>query len=346
MSDAAIQIKKVVATLLSPLSTRNREIIARRFGLQTGNKETLESIGQSYSITRERVRQIEEASLAQIRETLDRNPIKPFVDLAHSIMEERGGVIQEDELFKQFSGSEKETSVNAALVFILTLTGTFVRIMDDDEVLTFWALSQAHADSFRRSADSFISALQKKGSVIPHAQLTSFINSDPMLGAVSSDTLASLLSISKNIGCNVFDEVGLTSSAEIKPRGVRDKAYLVLKKNTKPQHFRAITAMINESDFGGRSAHMQTVHNELIKDKRFVLVGRGIYGLGEWGYEPGTVKEVIASYIRQNGPSPKDSIVAHVMKTRLVKPNTVILGMQDKKLFVETDKEHVAFREA
>src|SRR3989338_3989045 len=153
----------------------------------------------------------------------------------------------------------------------------------------------------------------------------------------SFHTLASLLSISKNIGCNVFDEVGLTSSAEIKPRGVRDKAYLVLKKNTKPQHFRAITAMINESDFGGRSAPMQAVHNELIKDKRFVLVGRGIYGLGEWGYEPGTVKEVIANYVRANGPSSKDTIVAHVMKTRMVKPNTVILGMQDKKLFVEND---------
>ena len=346
MNDTRNQIKKVVAQLLASLTVRNREIISRRFGLKSGSKETLESIGQSYSITRERVRQIEEASIAQIRETLDAELIKPFIALAQSIMEERGGIVREDELFKQFSGSDKESPVNSALAFILTLYGKFVRTVDDDDVRTFWALSQTHADSFRRSADSFMSALKHRGSVVPHAQLTSFAQSDPMLGAVSSDMLASLLSISKHVGSNVFNEVGLTSSAEIKPRGVRDKAYLVLKKNTKPQHFRAITAMINESDFGGRSAHMQTVHNELIKDKRFVLVGRGIYGLGEWGYEPGTVKEVIASYVRQNGPSPKDAIVAHVMKTRMVKPNTVILGMQDKKLFVENDEGHVALREA
>ena len=346
MNDLATSIKKVVSTLLAALTTRNREIVARRFGLKTGKKETLESIGQSYSITRERVRQIEEASLAQIRETLDSELIKSFVAMAQSIMERRGGVIREVELFKEFSGSDKDSPVNASLVFILTLHRQFMRVADDDDVRAFWALSQTHADSFRRSTDSFVSALEHRASVVPHAQLASFVQSDPMLGAISTDTLTSLLSISKNVATNVFQEVGLASSAEVKPRGVRDKAYLVLKKSAKPQHFRAITAMINDSDFGGRKAHVQTVHNELIKDNRFVLVGRGIYGLGEWGYEPGTVKEVIANYVRANGPSSKDTIIAHVMKTRMVKPNTVLLGMQDKKLFVENDEGHVALREA
>ncbi len=345
MNEPTFQIKKIVAGLLSILSTRNREIISRRFGLKSGKKETLESIGKSYGITRERVRQIEETSILQIREKLT-NDIDPFVLLSTGIMEERGGVVSEKELFEQFSGSSKESPANSALIFILVLSGKFYRSMDDDSMNTFWALSKTHADSFRRSTDSFVSALKKEGKVIPHAQLSSFVQSDPMLGAVSSDAIPTLLSISKQVGKNVFSEVGLSSSAEIKPRGVRDKAYLVLKKDGKPKHFRDITGLINESDFGGRNAHVQTVHNELIKDNRFVLVGRGIYGLSEWGFEPGTVKEVIASYIRANGPSPRDHIVAHVMKYRLVKPNTVILGMQDKKLFVESENGHLSLKEA
>src|SRR3989344_5635460 len=98
MNDTRNQIKKVVAGLLASLTVRNREIISRRFGLKTGYKETLEAIGQSHGITRARVRQIEGASLAQIREALDTELVKPFVILAQSILEERGGIILESEL--------------------------------------------------------------------------------------------------------------------------------------------------------------------------------------------------------------------------------------------------------
>src|SRR3989338_7120196 len=124
-----------------------------------------------------------------------------------------------------------------------------------------------------------------------------------------------MMAISKSLDKNVFGEFGLASWAEIHPRGVRDKSYLVLKKEGKPKHFREITQLINDARFSPRKAHVQTVHNKLIKDNRFVLVGRGIYGLSEWGYEPGTVKEVIASLLRKEGPQSKENIVAHVMST-------------------------------
>lgn len=333
MTEQNAQIKKVVTQLISVLNPRNREIISRRFGLKTGAKETLESIGESYSITRERVRQIEEASLAQIRERLA-DTAQPFVALAKEILESQGGVVREDELFKHFSGNAAETATNAALVFLLTLHRSFQRSLEDDDHYTSWALSANHAERFRNRASDFVAMLKERGSVIPEAELAS-VTSEP-----------SIFSISKNIGKNVFGEVGLTKWPEIKPRGVRDKSFLVLKKEGKPKHFREITQLINTANFGNRKAHVQTVHNELIKDDRFVLVGRGIYGLAAWGYEPGTVKEVIANLLRKQGPQSKDKIVSHVMASRMVKPNTVILGMQDKKLFKETDNGHIALKEA
>ena len=336
MTETNAQIKKVVTQLISVLSPRNREIISRRFGLKSGSKETLESIGASYGITRERVRQIEEASLAQIRENLESESakVKPFIVLAREIMESKGGVVREDQLFADFSGNGAESATNASLVFLLTLQNTFERSLEDDEFHAFWALSSEHADRFRNRAEEFVGELKKRQTVIPDVELASF-TSDP-----------SFFSISKNIGKNVFSEVGLTSWPEIKPRGVRDKSFLVLKKEGQPKHFREITQLINSANFSPRKAHVQTVHNELIKDNRFVLVGRGIYGLSEWGYEPGTVKEVIANLLRKEGPQSKDKIIAHVMNTRMVKPNTVLLGMQDKRLFTETEQGHIALKEA
>ena len=336
MTETNSQIKKIVTQLIAVLNTRNREIISRRFGLKTGSKETLESIGASYGITRERVRQIEEASLTQIRENLQNDTagkVKPFVVLAKEIMDSQGGIVHEDELFANFSGNGVETPTNASLVFLLTLVGQFERSLEDDDYHTFWSVSEDRAEQFRSDTAQFVSTLEKQGKAVSDAQL-------------ANPALASYLSISKNIGKNVFNEIGLTKWPEIKPRGVRDKSFLVLKKEGKPKHFREITQLINIAGFNNRNAHVQTVHNELIKDNRFVLVGRGIYGLAEWGYEPGTVKEVIANLLRKDGPQSKDKIIAHVMNTRMVKPNTVVLGMQDKKLFRETEEGHIALKEA
>lgn len=340
MNETNSQIKKVVTQLTSVLNQRNREIISRRFGLKTGKKETLEAIGASYSITRERVRQIEEASLAQMRENLETAggiSIQPFVTLAQEIMESKEGVVREDELFARFSGSPHDTPVNAALVFVLTLYGKFERSLEDEKFATFWSLHQTHAEEFRDQVATFVDALEKRKRIVPEAELASFAPDAP---------IESYLSISKEVSKNVFNEIGLSKWPEIKPRGVRDKSFLVLKKEGKPRHFREITQLINTANFSSRKAHVQTVHNELIKDNRFVLVGRGIYGLADWGYEPGTVKEVIASLLRKEGPMPKEKIIAHVMSTRMVKPNTVALGMQDKRLFEENEKGHLTLKEA
>src|SRR3989338_8041463 len=106
------------------------------------------------------------------------------------------------------------------------------------------------------------------------------------------------INLSKEINKNIFGEVGLVSWPSVKPRGVRDKAYLVVKRDGKPKHFRDIAKLINSTGFSNRKANVQTVHNELIKDSRFVLVGRGTYGLTEWGYKAGTVKDVLVDLLR------------------------------------------------
>jgi len=337
MNEQANTIKNTVATLLSSLNNRNRDVISRRFGLKTGKRETLESIGQSYDITRERVRQIEEASLASIREDLQgesKEKTEPFVKLAGEIIAKGGNVMREDMLFSAFSGIAKDNPANAALSFILTLDGRYHRASEDDAYRAFWSLTPVHAKAFKEQVATLTAALGAHNAVVPEAELSDFSKSKD-LKFLSPETLKSMMAISKSLDKNVFGEFGLASWAEIHPRGVRDKSYLVLKKEGKPKHFREIAQLINDARFSDHKAHVQTVHNELIKDNRFVLVGRGTYALAQWGYTPGTVKEVIADLLRQKGPMPRDQIVAEVMSARLVKPNTVLLGIQDRSRFKE-----------
>ncbi len=336
---------------MSVLNTRNRDAVSRRFGLKTGRKETLESIGGSYKITRERVRQIEEASLKLIKDNLNaglRSKVKPFIDLAESIMEQAGGAAKENDLFAKFSGVSGESPANAALVFFLTLDGKFKKFSESDNFHTFWSLSDQHAENFKKSISGFISALDKNKSPIAETAVADFYKkSGTSVKDVPSSVIASYFSISKNIEKNTFGQIGLAIWPEIRPRGVRDKAFLVLKRDGQPKHFREITQMINMAGFSNRKANVQTVHNELIKDKRFVLVGRGMYALTEWGFKAGTVKDVLVDILKSAGsPLHKDEIVAKVLSHRMVKENTIILNLQDSKTFSKGENGTFALREA
>ncbi|MDQ5927659.1 MAG: hypothetical protein QG633_97, partial [Patescibacteria group bacterium] len=76
-----------------------------------------------------------------------------------------------------------------------------------------------------------------------------------------------------------------------------------------------------------------TTHNELIKDGRFVLVGRGLYALTDWGYMQGVVRDVIKKVLNEHGPLKRDEIIDKVLKERYVKPNTIIVNLQDPEHF-------------
>jgi hypothetical protein len=337
-------ITKTASALIKNLSPRNRDIISRRFGLKTGKKETLESIGKSYGITRERVRQIEEFSIGQLsKASAGVSDVANFVSLAKEILTGNSGVMRESEVFKAFSGNDKENVVNASLVFILTVAGEPVRFSENDMFHSFWSFDKQSVASFKENASKLVGALEKVRKPLAETELVSFAEN----ASVSAKSLNVLLSVSKELGKNVFGEVGLISWSDIKPKGVRDKAYLVLKKENSPKHFGDIAKLINTTGFSDRKANTQTVHNELIKDSRFVLVGRGIYGLSEWGYRPGTVKEVLVDILRgATKPLLKAELVAKVLDNRIVKENTILLNLQDSKVFSKKDDGTYALRKA
>ena len=125
----------------------------------------------------------------------------------------------------------------------------------------------------------------------------------------------------------------------VNPKNIRDKIYVILSENGKPLHFSDIAGSIKDSDFKRKDVTTQAIHNELIKDKRFVLIGRGIYALKEWGYSQGTVADVIASVLKkEGGPLHRDEIVKRVLKSRQVKETTILLNLQGKPQFKRVAK--------
>jgi hypothetical protein len=319
-------IKVVVGGLLRNIPQRSRDIITRRFGLKTGRKETLESIGRSYSITRERVRQIEEAALDQLRKQYQSNEsqLKPYIDFVSSKVQSNGGFLSESYLFEQFSGNPDKSVQNAYLTLVLSLSDRFNRFDETDQFHPFWYTDKKKLDFVKTTITSFISSLGKSGEPMDEKNVP--VSVRPCLG------------LSKMVDKNIFDQIGLITWSYIKPKGVKDKAYLVLKKEGGPKHFREITSLINNLNFSNRKANVQTVHNELIKDKRFVLVGRGTYGLSEWGYKSGTVKDILVDILHNSRKSMnKEELVAKVLSTRMFKENTIVLNLHDSKTFVKNE---------
>ena len=103
-------------------------------------------------------------------------------------------------------------------------------------------------------------------------------------------------------------------------------------------HFVEIANLINENKFDKKKANPATVHNELILDKKYVLVGRGIYALKEWGYQKGTVADVILEIMKEKqSPMSKQEVVDEVLKQRMVKKTTIHIALLNRKLFKKAD---------
>ena len=317
-------------------SPRLREVLERRFGLRGKEPETLEAIGRSFGVTRERVRQIEADGLRHLLEPTAVAALTPVFNALENHFGQHGHVFEESKLLQ----TAAEPRYSNHVYFLLTVGQPFTRRAEDEEWHERWftkaeALETAEAIMARTAKE-----LGETKRPLPASELFQILKkqSREVLGSMPSpDTLESYLAISKVIKQNPYGEFGLVSWPTIRPRGVRDKAYAVLLKAARPLHFREVASAISKAGWSSRKAHPQTVHNELIRDPRFVLVGRGLYALAEWGYEPGTVGEVMAGLLKAaRRPLSKDEIVKRVLEKRFVKPNTILLNLQDKRWFKRT----------
>jgi hypothetical protein len=331
ISSITFKPKQVTKRLLLVLPERAREVISNRFGLGTNpQKMTLEAIGKKYGITRERVRQIENYAIASIRKSeafADENP--SFDELAE-IVNSMGSIVTEDELLSTFS---KEKGTQNHVHFLLVLGDTFKKKKEDAEFRHYWYTD----DELVKKVEKALKQLYKNLSdndLVPESEfIDSFLNEIKDLNEEykNEEIARRWLSISKELGQNPLGEWGIAKSPNVKVKGMRDYAYLAMKKHGSPMHFTEVAHAIN--DIFNKKAHVATTHNELIKDNRFVLVGRGLYALSEWGYTRGVVRDVIRDILQNSGPLSRENIIDQVRKERHIKDNTIVVNLQNAGYF-------------
>ncbi|XOU94857.1 MAG: sigma factor-like helix-turn-helix DNA-binding protein [Candidatus Kerfeldbacteria bacterium] len=333
---------EVVSSLLKDLTSREEDVLRRRHGLLGKEKETLENIGDTYKVTRERIRQIEKTAIVKIKKNKSFvNISAPIERTSFSVLEQHGGVMSEDSLLDellQVSGNNLTNRQNILFIISELLDSKFKKIKEDETFRESWQIVHAPIHLLKDTLNflyEFIEENKKPltvDDVIRKFKESEFYskNSDQF----TDEVIISYLEISPKISQNPFGEYGLTSWGSVVPKRMNDKIYLVLKRQNKPMHFNEITEKINEIKFDERKAYPPTVHNELILNKKYVLVGRGIYALKEWGYEPGVVSNVLQEILKkEEKPLTREELVKSVLERRIVKKNTIHLALTNREKF-------------
>lgn len=329
--------KQVSKKLLSSLNPRMRDIITNRYGLESEKRMTLESIGKAYNITRERVRQIENFALASIKKTEEYKENNFVFEELKDIIKNLGSVVREDVLMKHIS---KDKIVQNHINLYLILGGNFTKVKESDKFHARWSVDDQVSVCIEDGISQLCMTIQDDELLKEENVLERFVSHlDDLVDTYKNnrETIQRYLSVSKIIDKNDLGEWGKATSPHIKARGIKDYAYLIVRKNGKPMHFKEVAEEINK--VFKKKANVATCHNELIKDPRFVLVGRGMYGLKEWGHATGVVRDVISQTLQDaKRPLTKQEIIDKVLAKRIVKPNTVLINLQNSKYFVK-DKD-------
>ncbi len=331
MSTISFKPKQVTKRITSHLHDRASDVIMNRFGLNNDTeRKTLEEIGKKYNITRERVRQIEETALNLIKKSDAYKGEQVFFDELKQLIQSLGGIVSEHELLPHIS---KDKVTQNHIHFYLVLGDSFKKHREDDHFKTRWSVDDEIAEKVHASLKKLYLSLDDEDLVPETEMIKRFFEhlKDVSEDYKNEEIAKRWLAMSKKVSKNPLGEWGKASSQNVRTRGVKDYAYLVMRRHGSPMHFREVTDAISKTF--GRKTHYATTHNELIKDPRFVLVGRGLYALSEWGYKTGIARDVIKDILKKEGPLSKEDVVEKVMKERYFKKNTILVNLVNPKYF-------------
>ncbi len=338
------RIQTLFSEVLGSLSDKERKVIERRVGIG-GEKETLQSIGNSFkpAITRERVRQIEDAGIKKIWRIIKATDLTVIQDKAKEVLKMHGWLLTKDRLVNAIiQNLNLDASINHSI--IETIVHSDFDVTKSKPKL--WVKTYFHLPNLNKKAIDPIhkeaaKLLTKKKDVIDQEELYGNIIDilKSKFSGLSVVLIDSILEIFEDIIKWEETLIGLTKWKILNPKTLKDKAIYIMKKEKVPMHFIDISNKITQ--YLGDIVKVNTIHNELIRNDEFVLIGRGIYALKEWGFKSGTVLDVIVEILKKNdGPMSTEAIVTKVLKVRNVKKTTIYMNLQNKKMIERVGRNY------
>lgn len=326
------QIAEGFNSILDTLTEKEKSVIMRRIGFN-GNKETLQEIGNAYGITRERVRQIEDVGIRKIGRIIRTSNLIIIQNSGEKILKMHGGVMVRDRLINAIVADiGLDATINENIIDVLLQADYQIQKskpqLGTNPYFHFPEVSKKNIETIHKEA---VKILKKRGDIMETTSLYDAIRTNlfAQFGKIEPVMIDSVMDIFLDIvkGENRF--IGLEKWKILNPATLKDKAVYVLKKTREPMHFIDIANSITEHF--GEVVKISTIHNELIRNEDFILIGRGIYVLKEWGYKEGTVLDVILDiFSKCDGPLSTEEITERVLKIRQVKTTTIYMNLQNK----------------
>lgn len=325
-----INFSELMNRLLSLLSDKERDVVQRRFSLDGKSKETLDRIGKSYQITRERVRQIEAVALKKLARISMDPSMRKIHNLAFDILVNHGNIMAEDFLISEMLKNMDETKnldVNA-MKLAMKVSDQMIKQEKNQFFRAFWRTSETKLLEVKNCIKAIQIEMKKQKEVMTEEKLMSALQDK-----FSPEMIKSALPVDWEFK-QTEDGWGLTSWRHINPRSIKDKIMIIFKDIGKPMHFTDIVNHVLRSFSAKKVVTHQAIHNELIRHDDFVLVGRGVYALNEWGLPSGTVCDLIKTVLEENQkPMKRQEIINAVLEKREIRIGTISLNLQKYPFF-------------
>lgn len=324
-----VNFTELMGRLLDLLSPKERDVIERRFSIGGQPKETLDKIGQSYSITRERVRQIEAVAIKKLARISMDPSMRQIHNLSFEILNENGKVMFEDLLVSEMlKNMEESQKVDAnAMKLAMRVSERLIKQDKNQFYRPFWRTSDVGLMEVKALIKNVQKIMKKRGDIMDVSEIAAEIP------GANAKMIESILPVDWSFK-QTEDGWGLTAWRHINPRSIKDKIMIIFRESGKPLHF---TEVVNQvlSDFSAKKmVTHQAIHNELIRHDEFVLVGRGMYGLQEWNIPSGTVCDLIIQVLNENGgPMKRQEIINAVLEKRDIRVGTISLNLQKYDFF-------------
>lgn len=346
MPQISINLQELLDNLFLVLTDKESTVVKKRFALQGNQKQTLEKIGKHFTVTRERIRQIESIALGKLKRTVRTTHLDEVNTIAKGLLRIHGGLMREEDLLSMVLRRIQNSAATDGAVLRLSFS-IDVEMSSGNRSNTFtqfWRLESLAMEDILLIVNSVVKILKKRKACMNADEIVSAVQSMNLFDGrmPSRELIFSCLKIDERMK-EIPEGWGLTEWRFVRPRSIRDKVEIILKKTGEPLHFMEIANRIRDARFDHKNVTVQAVHNELIRYPQFVLVGRGLYALREWGYEPGTVADVIERILLEKGPLSKKEIIAEVGKQRTVKVGTISLNLQKMPYFVRVGRAVYAF---
>ncbi len=282
---------------------RTKEVIQRRYGLVSGEKETLEEIGTKYGLTRERIRQIQVKAKKRLNHLTNLSK-KPIINIVEDLIRNNGWIISDVEADKLIPTVFRGLNFDGSSLLDLLKDLGWIQNHEIGDVLYY--SPKFGKVLLGNLMDSIIKILKKKQLPL---RIDEIIEEHEELKKINIENFnaTNFVLRSCHIDPRIEEKVSGRYGLYIQSNRTMNLwvplMVQVLETEETPLHFTEISEKVNDLLLDtSHKLDQRRAHAILVQKNIFAHVGiRGMYGLTSWGLRKESTTELVTEYIKSAG---------------------------------------------